>query len=74
MNFAVKNPELLPGGVLGCLIGLGFIAYGMTRTPHEQNYLSPWKKPLSVRTARLIYFPMVALVIFWGLHDVIHAF
>lgn len=73
MDFIANKPELLRGGVLGCVIGLGFIASGMKRTPHEMNYLSLWKKPLSVRTARLIFFPMGLLAMFWGLRDIVHA-
>jgi hypothetical protein len=74
MDFGAKKPELLWGGVFGCLVGLVFIAYGMKRTPHEFNYLNPWKKALSVRTARIIYFPMGLLAIILGLRDILHAF
>jgi hypothetical protein len=74
MDFGAKKPELLWGGVFGCLVGLLFIAYGMKRTPHEFNYLNLRKKPLSVRSARLTFFPMGVLTIFWGLRDIIHAF
>jgi len=41
MDFGAKKPELLWGGVFGCLVGLVFIAYGMKRTPHEFNYFNP---------------------------------
>jgi hypothetical protein len=74
MDFGAKKPELLWGGIIGCLVGLAFIAYGMKRTPHEFSYLNPWKKPLSVRTARLIYFPTGLVVIILSLRDIINAF
>ena len=65
--------DLLWGGVFGCGVGLVFLFYGLTRKPLELNSLNPWKKPIPVWAARVVYLPMAALSLFFGLRDVIRA-
>ena len=69
----LKSANLPLGGILGCLIGCGFLFNGLTRKPLEFNPFNPWKKPLSVRTARIVYIPAAVLCFLFGLRDIIHA-
>jgi hypothetical protein len=56
-----------------CGIAAVFLAYGLTKTPLHFNEFNPVKKPMSVLTARLIYLPIGALFLFFGIRDLIHA-
>lgn len=55
-----------------CVIAVGFLAYGLTRKPLPFNELNPVKKPISVLAARLIYLPPAAVILFFGIRDLIH--
>ena len=58
------------------LIGVGLfvlIRYGLTREPLHFNSLNPWKKPLPVWAARLIYIPMGLIALYWGIQGLIQA-
>jgi hypothetical protein len=62
------------GGLV--LIGAGlliFFRYGLTREPIFFNELNLWKKPLPVWAARLIYIPMVLVILYWGVQSLVHA-
>jgi hypothetical protein len=65
--------DLLWGGVFGCGVGLVFLFYGLTRKPLELNSLNLWKKPIPVWAARVVYLPMAALSLFFGVRDIIRA-
>jgi len=71
---AVATPrDLFWGGVFGCGVGLVFLFYGLTRKPLELNSLNLWKKPIPVWAARVVYLPMAALSLFFGVRDIIRA-
>lgn len=65
--------QSLWAGMVGCLIGIGFLAYGFKRTPQYFNSLNPWQKPLPVWLARMLYLPIGVLCLFFGLCDLFHA-
>jgi hypothetical protein len=50
-----------------------FVRYGLTRDPLYFNDLNPWKKPLPVWAARLIYIPMGLIFLYWGVQSLVHA-
>lgn len=52
-----------------CFIGAVFLAYGLTKKPLEFNELNPIKKPVSVLAARIVFLPLGALFLFFGLRD-----
>jgi hypothetical protein len=52
------------GGVAYCLMGIVFLYYGMTKTPLYFNEFNPWKKPVSVWLARVLYIPAGVLLLF----------
>ena len=58
-------------GLLGCLMGVGFIAYGAKRTAHPFNPFNLWQKPLPVWAARVIYYPIGLVFVFLGIRDLI---
>ena len=41
--------------------------YGLTQKPLPFNYFNPWKKPLPVWAARVVYIPMAVLFLYYGL-------
>ncbi len=55
------------------LIGTVFLYYGLTRTPLHFNRFNPWKKPLPVWTARLVYIPMALFFFYFALINAISA-
>ena len=69
----LKSADQLWGGILGCLIGCGFLFYGLTRKPLRVNPFNPSQKPISVRTARIVYIPAAVLCFLFGLRDIIRA-
>ena len=75
MIIAIGAPqfELLSGGLLGCLIGLGFMFYAAKRTPHDFNPFNICKKPLPAWLARSVFLPLGLICVFFGLRDVIRA-
>ena len=74
INFALLGlQDGMRGGIAVCLFGLVFLYYGLTRRPLEFNPFNPWRKPLSVRAARLIYIPIAILCFLFGARDIILA-
>jgi hypothetical protein len=70
--FAVATQrDLFWGGVWGCATAFVFLFYGLTRKPLELNYLNPWRKPIPVWAARLIYLPLGGLCLFFALRDLV---
>ncbi len=55
------------------LMGGVFLFYGLTREPLYFNRFNPWKKPLSVRAARVIYIPMALLFFYFALRSLLDA-
>jgi hypothetical protein len=55
------------------MIAMVFLAYGLTKGPLHFNEFNLIKKPMSVRTARLVYLPIGALFLFFGVRDLIRA-
>jgi hypothetical protein len=47
--------------------------YGFTREPLYFNDLNPWKKPLPVWAARLVYIPFALFLIYYGIQEFLHA-
>ncbi len=58
-------------GLLVCLIGIGFIAYGAKQTPHQFNPLNMWRRPLPAVVAKLIYYPIGIVFILFGVREII---
>jgi hypothetical protein len=55
------------------LIGLGFLYYGLTRRPLYFNRFNPWKKPLPVWAARLVYIPVALFFFYFALLNAVSA-
>jgi hypothetical protein len=61
------NYEALWSGILLVSAGLFvLIRYGLTREALLFNRFNPWKKPLPVWAARLIYVPMGLMFLYFG--------
>ena len=73
ISSGVKNENVLWGGILACVVGCVFLRSGLTRRPLRFNPFNPWKKPLSVRAARIVYLPAAGLCFFFGVRDIVRA-
>jgi len=67
------NHNSLWGGLLWCAIGFGFLYSGLTQRPLKVNPFNPCNKPISVRTARIVYLPIAGLCFFFGVRDIVRA-
>jgi len=74
INSGVKNGNQLFGGVVACVLGCFFLYDGLIRRPPLSfNPFNPWKKPLSVRSARIVFIPAAVLCFLFGLREIIRA-
>jgi len=57
-------------GLVLLLIGIFVLfRHGLTREPLYFNEFNPWKKPLPVWAARLIYIPLALLLFYWAVRN-----
>ena len=66
------NERSIGTGVVLLLVGLfTLFRYGLTREPLYFNEFNPWKKPLPVWAARLVYIPMALFLLYFGVRNLI---
>ena len=65
------NPESLWSTVGLLLMGSVFLFYGLTREPLYFNRFNPWKKPLPVWAARVLYIPMALFFFYFALRSLL---
>jgi hypothetical protein len=70
-SLAKQTSNPLLASLLAILIGTGFLYYGLTRQPLYFNRFNPWKKPLPVWAARLVYLPMAFVFFYFGLRGLV---
>jgi hypothetical protein len=68
----IKQGPLWSTGVL-LLVGGVALFYGLTREPLRFNRFNPWKKPLPVWAARVVYIPMALFFFYFALRSLLDA-
>ena len=70
---ALLAEATLGRGLLGCLVGLGFLGYGLKGTPQQFNPFNLWQRPLPSWIARSVYIPLAVVFLYYGVRDLIGA-
>ena len=68
----VRTRGSIGTGLVLLLIGLFVLfRHGLTREPLYFNEFNPWKKPLPVWAARLVYIPLALFFLYWAVRNLV---